>query len=292
MAQPIQTIGLIGKYGDDTVGKDIHRLARYLDRRKLTVVLEDHTAGLLEADEWAHYSMDAIGRHIDLAIVIGGDGTMLHVARQLVDFQVPLVGINLGRLGFLTDIPADDMESAIGRILDGDYETEQRFLLHAEVLRGGKVVHGALALNDVVVNKGELARLIEFETYIDGEFVNSARADGVIVATPTGSTAYALSAGGPIIHPTLAAVVIVPICPHTLSDRPLVVSSDSVIQIVPTELGGQRSYLSFDGQFNFSLTDRDHIYVRRAKHPLTLVHPCGRSHYAVLRAKLQWGGKL
>ena len=163
---------------------------------------------------------------IDLAIVVGGDGTLLHVARHLAASRVPIIGVNLGRLGFLADIPADAMLPEVTRILDGDYHTESRLLLAAEIMRKGKIVYAAQAFNDVIVTKGDLARMIELETYIDGEFVNDMRGDGVIIATPTGSTAYALSAGGPILHPTLPAIVLVPICPHTLSNRPIVVGSD------------------------------------------------------------------
>ncbi|MDH5642506.1 MAG: NAD(+) kinase, partial [Nitrospira sp.] len=165
------------------------------------------------------------------------------------------------------------------------------FMVHAEVMRSGKIVHSANAFNDVIIGKGELSRLIEFETYQDGEFVNSMRADGIILATPTGSTAYAMSAGGPILHPGLPAMVLVPICPHTLSDRPIVVSSDTVIEIVLTE-GNQNAHATFDGQEMFSLNEGDHVFIRRAETPVHLVHPSGRSHYDVLRVKLHWGEKF
>ena len=233
-----------------------------------------------------------IGKDIDLAIVVGGDGTILHVARNLAQHGVPLIGVNLGRLGFLTDIPADRMYEELTSILDGDFKTEERILLEAEVVRNGKVLHSANAFNDVVVNKGQLARLIEFETWVDGEFVNSTRADGIIVATPTGSTAYALSAGGPILHPTLPAIVLVPICPHTLSDRPLAVSSNSRIEIVMTSTARQSAHVTLDGQTNFSIQDHDCVRVRRADRAVTLIHPTRRNHYEVLRAKLRWGEKF
>ena len=164
--------------------------------------------------------------------------------------------------------------------------------LNAEIMRGGKIVHTASAFNDVIVTKGELARLIEFETYLDGEFVNSTRGDGAIVASPTGSTAYALSAGGPILHPALPALVLVPICPHTLSNRPIVVSSDSVIEIVITGSPDQQAHVSLDGQSSYALEDNDRIFVRRAEVAVELIHPSGRSHFDVLREKLHWGKKL
>ena len=292
MTIQLNTIGLFGKYGDASIGQEIRQLAEFLQARGLRIHLEEGTAALLSPPIGDSLTLSEMGKHIDLGIVIGGDGTMLHVARHLAPHKVPVLGVNLGRLGFLTDIPADTMTQEIGKILDGDYQTEERFLLHAEVMRNGKIVYNLDALNDVIVNKGELARLIEFETYLDGEFVTSMRADGIIIATPTGSTAYALSAGGPILHPTLAAMVLAPICPHTLSDRPIVVSNDSVVEIVMTGMSQQRAHLTFDGQSNFSLNENDHIYVRRAEHPIKLIHPSGRNHYNVLRMKLNWGGKI
>jgi len=292
MANTHHTIGIFGKYGDDTIRAEIEHLAEYLQQRGLAVILEDAAAALMPDSPLPCQTIEDIGGYIDLAIVIGGDGTLLHAARHLVDHQVPLLGVNLGRLGFLTDIAAESMTEEIGKILDGEYDTEERFLLHADVTRGEEIVHRSHALNDVIINKGVLARLIELKTYLDGDFVNSMRADGIIVATPTGSTAYAMSAGGPILHPTLPAMVLVPICPHTLSDRPIVVSADSIIEIIVSDISGQRAHLTFDGQTHFALQDEDHIYVRRAETPIKLIHPKGRNHYNVLRVKLHWGGKF
>lgn len=292
MKKNIKTIGLIGKPRDPLAAEHIVRLGEFLRVRGLTVVLEEGTAALLNSGFAPGHGLDAIGKHIDLAIVVGGDGTLLNVARHLAPHRVPLIGVNLGRLGFLADIRPDDMLAEIGRILDGDYQSESRLLLAAEIMRKGKIAHTASAFNDVIVTKGELARLIEFETYLDGEFVTSTRGDGVIVASPTGSTAYALSAGGPILHPALPALVVVPICPHTFSNRPIVVSSDSVIEVVMVGLEQHQAYVSFDGQSSFSLEDSDHIYVRRAEAAAELVRPAGRSHFDVLREKLHWGKKL
>ena len=215
MKTKFKNIGLFGKYADPSVAGDIMRLGRFLLGRGHGVFIETAAAATLPEAIAPTKDFEQMAEHIDLAIVIGGDGTLLHVARKMAGFDIPLVGINLGRLGFLTDIPADGMEDAIGRILDGEHDIEERFMVHAEVMRGGKIVHAANAFNDVIIGKGELSRLIEFETYQDGEFVNSMRADGIILATPTGSTAYAMSAGGPILHPGLPAMVLVPICPHT-----------------------------------------------------------------------------
>ncbi len=288
----ISTLGLFGKYGDKGVGEVIHQLGEFLAARHLKILVEEATAALMAQPPTASYSWSHIGKHADLAIVVGGDGTMLNVARNLAGYEVPLIGINLGRLGFLTDIPKDHMFEGLGKILDGDFQTEERILLYAEVLREGKIKHSCYALNDVVINKGQLARLIEFETYIDGDFVNSTRADGIIIATPTGSTAYALSAGGPILHATLPAMVLVPICPHTLSNRPIAVSSDSRIEIIMTHTSHQCAHVTLDGQINFSLQDQDSIQVRRGDKPITLIHPSDRNHYHVLRAKLRWGEKF
>jgi NAD+ kinase len=291
-SKPIRAIGLFGKYGSRDVGSVIERLCALVRERGLNVLLEEATAEFMDLVCAESRPLDHIGQDIDLAIVVGGDGTMLHVARSLARHGVPLIGVNLGRLGFLTDISTDKMHEELNRILDGEFETEQRILLEAEVVRGSKVLHSANALNDVVVNKGQLARLIEFETWVDGEFVNSTRADGIIVATPTGSTAYALSAGGPILHPTLPAIVLVPICPHTLSNRPIAVGSDSRIEIVMTSTSQQSAHVTLDGQTNFSIQDHDRVRVRRAERAVTLIHPKRRNHYEVLRAKLRWGEKF
>lgn len=291
MSAPFSTVAIFGKYKDPSVGDVINALTRFLQKRGLKVVLGEATATTI-ADPLAEArSLVEIEREVDLGIVVGGDGTMLNVARCLADHRIPLLGVNLGRLGFLTDVPANQMTEEIGRILDGDYAQEERFLLAAEIVRKGKKVHGFRAFNDVILGKGRLSRLIEFETFVGGEFVNRVRADGIIVATPTGSTAYALSAGGPILNPTLAAIVLVPICPHTLSDRPLVVNSDQTIEISVT--GQDRAaHVTFDGQANYTLEKHDRIYVRRAQTPVTLIRPSARSHYAVLRAKLRWGEQL
>ncbi len=255
------------------------------------MLLEETAATLIDKPSAASRPLAEIGKEIDLAIVVGGDGTFLHVTRGLAQFDVPLIGVNLGRLGFLTDIAPENMTSEISQMLDGNYQVEERFLLSAAINRDGETVHTSKAFNDVIVTKGEVTRLIEFETYLDTQFVNSMLADGIIIASPTGSTAYALSAGGPLLHPTLPAIMLVPICPHTLSDRPIVLSSDSVVEIVLTRTRNQRAHVTFDGQLYFALQDHDHISVRRAD-TVQLWHPTGRSHYDMLRAKLRWGGKF
>jgi NAD+ kinase len=225
----------------------------------------------------------------DLAIVVGGDGTLLHIARNIAPQGTPLAGINLGRLGFLVDIPREGMENILREILHGSYQHEERILLSASLSRAGEIIHHAEALNDVVVSKGELARLIEFETLVDGTHVNTARADGIIVATPTGSTAYALSANGPILAPELEAITLVPICPHTLSFRPLVIGSRSTVCIRMLDSGQDNTYLSFDGQSAVRLQDGDVVDIKMAEHRVKLLRPVNHSHFDVLRAKLRWG---
>lgn len=288
MKKTIKTIGLFGKYQDESVAGPLLRLNEILAQRKINVTIDEATARLLPTPVAPSKALPDMCRTIDLAVVIGGDGTLLNVARQMAPCGVPIIGVNLGRLGFLADIAPDVMGDQIGRILDGDYQLERRLLLHVEIMRKGKIVQEASALNDVVISKGEIARLIEFEIYLDGEFVIDSRADGIIVSSPTGSTAYAMSAGGPILHPTLAAISLVPICPHTLSFRPIVVSSDSIIEAVIVGQSAQ-ARVTCDGQLNFPLDVGDRIYVRRAENPVELIHPANRSHFDVLRAKLFWG---
>ena len=288
-ASAIKTVGLFGKYGDKSVGAVLDRIYGFLRTRGLDVVVEETTAGLLASPGARTAAPERIAHEIDMAIVVGGDGTMLNVARRLAARAVPLIGVNLGRRGFLTDIPKDSVLDSLAAVLDGDFHSELRIMLNVELRRDDHIVHTANALNDVVVNKGQLARLIEFEVYIDGEFVTSTRGDGIIVATPTGSTAYALSAGGPILHPTLPALVLVPICPHTLSNRPVAINSDSRVEIAMTNVSNQSAYLTFDGQMGHALQDHDHICVRRSDSPVMLIHPSDHSHFDVLRTKLRWG---
>ena len=290
--QNIKTVGLFCKYQDQTVIDHVRRLDKFLLSRKLKILLDQATAEHFSESLSPSRPRATIGSEIDLAVVVGGDGTLLNVARELARHRVPIIGVNLGRLGFLADIQAENMTTEIEKILDGDYQTESRLLLYAEVMRKGRIVHTASAFNDVIVSKGERARMIEFETYVDGEFVHSIRGDGIIVASPTGSTAYALSSGGPILHPTLDAIAIVPICPHTLSNRPIVISSDSIVEILVSRSAEQHAYSAFDGQSTFPLEDGDRVYVRRAEHEVELLHPSGRSHFEVMRIKLHWGRKL
>lgn len=228
----------------------------------------------------------------DLAIVIGGDGTLLNAARILSMHQVPIVGINMGRLGFLVDVSPGGMLDSLADILRGRYITEERFLLEATVARDSRMLVRHLAFNDVVVNNQFQTRMIEFSTQVDGRVVNHERADGIIVATPTGSTAYALSSGGPILHPALSAIALVPICPHTLSHRPLVIDSSSEIVIVIDPDCKTVAQASFDGQANIELKPNDRIQIKRSPINARLLHPRGYDFFDILRLKLNWGKQL
>ena len=263
-------------------------LAEYLKYRDLDVVVGETTAEEIIEEFAEHYSAGE-EKQLDLGIVIGGDGTMLHVASTLAETGIPVVGINMGRLGFLTDIPLNEMFEDIGRILDGEYKSEARIMLDVEVWRGDQNILSGTAFNDVVIGKGELESLIEVQIYIDGEFVMGSRSDGVLVATPTGSTAYALSAGGPIMHPQLEALILVPICPHTLSMRPITLKATSVIDFTLMEVAENRAHISLDGQIKCHLEGDEKIRVRRSQHTVTLIRTLENNHYAALRSKLGWG---
>ncbi len=288
---PFSTLGLIGKLGAEQVRQTLKDLIRYLREEGYEILLDRDSVALTGAFQAEAVSRQALGERSDLAIVVGGDGTLLNAARALSLFDVPLVGINLGRLGFLVDISPHEMRPHLDAILHGHYQEERRFLLQGEVYREGERIGHADALNDVVVHKGNLARMIEFETYIDERFVYTQRADGTIVATPTGSTAYVLSAGGPILHPVLNALVIAPICPHTLSNRPMVVDGESTIRILISP-HTQDAQITWDGQINLGLMAGDRIEIRKRDHPVRLLHPPQYDYYALLRAKLHWGKHL
>ncbi len=285
MDKQFRTVALIGKYQSPDISGPLLALADFLERRGITVLIEEGTALSLGADG-KPASYETIGTRADLAIVLGGDGTMLNAARRLAEYRVPLVGVNQGRLGFMTDIAREDMIAGITALLDGEFSSEQRFLLDIEVLRGGNRVLHTLALNDVVVNKGDIGRMIELEVKVDGEFIYVLRADGIIVATPTGSTAYALSANGPILHPAVPGIALVPLCPHALSNRPITLCDQSQIEI--TLMPPHDARIHFDGQMRFDARAGDCVRVMRSHHAITLLHPPGYSYLAMLREKLHW----
>lgn len=285
---PFQTIGVIAKQGETAKTRlAIQHLASCLRQRRLRVRFDPLAAALVGAPEDLALEPAAMGQICDLAITVGGDGTLLGAARALADSGIPLLGINLGRLGFLADLPTQAIETCLAPILAGEFDAEERFLLAARV-NGDPPL---LALNDVVIHKWNTARMIELETLIDGIFVNRQRGDGIIVATPTGSTAYALSGGGPLIHPALDAIALVPICPHTLSNRPLVVGGHSHIEIRADSAHDQGHVIvTCDGQADVFLTAESSVQIERAPHPIRLLHPKGHDHFQILRAKLGWAG--
>jgi NAD+ kinase len=237
-------------------------------------------------------SRDQIGAMVDLAIVIGGDGSLLSAARTLVKHDTPVIGVNRGRLGFLTDVSPDELIEQVSAVLDGDFISEQRFLLDTEVWRGEQVIGRGEALNDIVVNSGASAQMIEFELSIDGEFVYRLNADGLLVATPTGSTAYSLSAGGPIMYPGLDALVLVPMFPHSLTSRPIVVSGQSEISIDVVSRNDIHPPITCDGQISITALPGDSVRIRKKTRELTLLHPPGYSFYASCRDKLRWSDAL
>ncbi len=282
-------IALIGKFQSPEITESLHDLAGFLRERGCDVMVEQETArNIGTAARAASYA--EIGASADLAVVVGGDGTMLAAARNLVRYRVPVVGINQGRLGFMTDIALHDMRRSMGAILSGDYSMEERSLIDAEIVRNGEVLLKTLALNDAVVNKGSQGRLIEFEVHIDGQYVYTQRSDGVIVATPTGSTAYALSAQGPILHPSLPAFALVPLYPHTLSARPVSISDRSVIEIVLLHAVDARAH--FDGQALADMAEGDRLRLKRSEEAIRFIHPPGYSYFVMLREKLRWSESL
>jgi NAD+ kinase len=285
-AQQIRVAALIGKYRSPDVAESLRVLASFLRERKIGVLVEEGTAAFVGSDGFEIASYETIGASADVAVVVGGDGTMLNAARRLAEYDVPLVGVNQGRLGFMTDIARQEMLESMQLLLEGRFVAERRFLLDAEVLRHSKRVFRTLALNDVVVNKGEMGRMIELKVEVDGEFLYVLRADGMIVATPTGSTAYALSANGPILHPSVAGIAIVPLCPHALSNRPITISDTSRIDLtlVPPHDGR----VHFDGQARLGMRAGDSVRVARSGHTVTFLHPPGYSYFAMLREKLHW----
>ncbi|PLK48560.1 NAD kinase [Uliginosibacterium sp. TH139] len=287
MDDEFKIVALVGKFRSADVAESVMRMAAFLAGRGLEVWLEAGTAHAVgHTGTERVLSFEEIGEGADLVIVMGGDGTMLTAARALGVHQLPLVGVNQGRLGFLTDVSHEEMFERVGEIIDGRYLRERRSLLEIELWRAGECIHSGMALNDVVLSRGEIGRMIEFELRVDGEYIYTQRSDGMIIATPTGSTAYALSANGPILHPRLAGIVLVPLCPHALTYRPLALAQDSVVEL--KILGERDAMVHCDGQTIFEATLGDSIRVLRSQQGVTLLHPEDYSYFNVLREKLHW----
>ena len=286
-------VGLLGRREHPGVSQVVAHLLELLDGRGIDVVLEDRLATLAHFETRAMQPRDAIGANVDLAIVIGGDGSLLSAARTLVRHDCPVIGVNRGRLGFLTDVsPDEELTAHVSSVLDSDYTTDRRFLLDVEVSCDGDITGRAEALNDVVVNSGTSAQMIEFQLRVDDDFVYRMNADGLIIATPTGSTAYSMSAGGPIMNPRLDAVALVPMFPHSLNSRPMVVHGESVIQIDTLERNKNNPLVTCDGQVSLTLSPGDSVLVRKKPRALRLLHPPGYSFYASCRDKLRWSDAL
>ena len=282
----MKTVALIGRANTPGIAEPLRTLATCVAEKGYTVVFEAETAADIGLDGFERLTTAQIGDRADVAVVVGGDGTMLGIGRELAPYGIPLIGINAGRLGFITDIPLDEMRAVVPEMLAGAYEREERTLLEARIRRAGQTIYRAEALNDVVVNRSGFSGMAELRVSVDGRFMYNQRSDGLIVATPTGSTAYALSSQGPILHPQLEGIVLVPIAPHALSNRPIVLPNDSEIAI--RIVAGRDVNVNFDMQAFTAVELNDVIGVRRAKHTVPVLHPVGDSHYATLRKKLHW----
>lgn len=286
MKSQFRHVALVGKYHAQGSRSAMENIAHFLNVQGCDVAIEKDTASNTGLTQYPILDVDAIGAQCDLALVVGGDGTMLGIGRLLAKFGVPLIGINQGRLGFITDIAFDDYQTVLGPMLRGDFEEDRRWMMQAQVMRDGRCVFNATAMNDVVVNRGATSGMVELRVEVDGRFLANQRADGLIIASPTGSTAYALSAGGPLLHPSIAGWVLVPIAPHTLSNRPIVLSDAGEITV--EIVAGRDASANFDMQSLASLMHGDRITVKRSDYQMRFLHPKGWSYFDTLRKKLHW----
>lgn len=285
-------IGLVGRPGHSGVAASLGRLISFLQAKDLYVIMDEATSELMEHITVEVGTKAKLSANCDLIIVVGGDGSMLNVAKHVASEGVPVIGINRGNLGFLTDILPDEIESQLEDVLSGNFTVENRFLLDVEVTDGRDKNSLGSALNDVVLHPGKAAQMIEFELFVNEKFVYSQESDGLIVATPTGSTAYSLSAGGPIMHPDLNAVVLVPMYPHSLNSRPIVIDGDCRIKLVVAAKESLQPQVSFDGEVRYTASAGDELLVTKASVPLKLIHPPSHSFYQACRSKLGWGSRL
>ena len=283
----ITKVGLFGKFHDRSVSDTVAEIRALLEKNNLATLLGATTASDIHGERIADHDAP-LGELIDLAIVVGGDGTMLSAARDLAEHKVPTIGVNLGRVGFLADIAMGDLESSLAAILRGDYDIEQRTMIDTVVHREGEIIHRGHSVNDTVISKGDSGRLIEFEIYVNGQFVSHIRSDGIIVATPTGSTAYSLSSGGPIVYPTLPVISVSPICPHTLSNRPIVLDENARIEISSMVMKETHANLALDGVTVCELHGGESVVVTKAAERLSMIRIIGQSHFQTLRSKLGW----
>ncbi|MYD45014.1 MAG: NAD(+) kinase [Gammaproteobacteria bacterium] len=290
MFADFQRVGIIGRLDKPVITDSLDQVVDVLQKSDRDIVIEEQTASLIAGDDGKVVRRTEL-HDCDLVIVVGGDGSILGIAKDLVDTDVPVLGINRGRLGFLADIYPDHIESGLLAVLQGSYRLEVHFLLEHSIVRDDELIRRGIALNDVVVNSGSITRMMDFALYVNEEFVYSQRSDGLIISTPTGSTAYALSAGGPIMHPTLDAIVIVPMFPHTLTSRPLVVKGDSEI-VVFVNSEEDFPLVTADSQEPFILQPYDRVYIRKNPKGLNIVYPTTHNFYESCRSKLDWGSRL
>ena len=281
-------IGLITTSDIEAIKTTFNELVDYLRSCERQIILDKCCAKLINTDGYKIFDANELGNHCDLVIAIGGDGTMLKATHALCDFNVPLLGVNLGHVGFLADIPADNISKNMDEILNNNYVEDIRFLLSAQVFRNSECIYEDYALNDIVIQKWNIAHLLELETYINGSFVHKHRSDGMIVSSPTGSTAYALAGGGPVVQPSLDAMLLVPICPHSLTNRPIVVDGKSTIEVVVTTREIDNARLAIDGEVRLELASDDSIKVHKKNKSIKLIHPPEHDQFHILREKLNW----
>ncbi|NQZ83719.1 MAG: NAD(+) kinase [Colwellia sp.] len=292
MEQLYKTVGLIGKPHHEGAKATIELLHSYLTKNNYQVVIESSVAQSIDIKNITVSTLTEIGEQADLAIVVGGDGYMLGAARVLACYEIGVIGVNRGNLGFLTDLSPNDIIPPLEAILRGESRSEQRFLIEAEVYRHGKLKSSNSAVNEAVLHAGKVANMIEFEVYIDNTFMFSQRSDGLIVSTPTGSTAYSMSAGGPILTPNLNALSLVPMFPHTLTSRPIVVDGNSEIKLILANENCENLQVGCDGHVILAVMPGDEVIIKKSENTLRLIHPLDHDYFNVLRSKLSWGNKL
>jgi len=292
LPRPIRRVGLVAKARLRQAAPVVRELADWLAGRGADPIFEEETAGLAELADGTRFGKDELPRQVDLIVVLGGDGTLLAMASRIADANadIPILAVNFGSLGFLTEITLPELYSSLESVLAGRADIEERRMLRSAVRRGARLLADRLVLNDVVISKGALSSIIEVSVTVDEQFVTRFRADGLIIASPTGSTAYSLSAGGPIVHPAVDAILLTPIAPHTLTHRPVVIPAGAEVRVQPILRGAhEEAFASFDGQFGFALEHDDLVTVGRASRPLKIIRAEARNYFAVLREKLRWG---
>jgi NAD+ kinase len=285
---PSQSVGIIYKYAHKPAQTQAGKLERWLKERGLRVFSEEME--IRDSLGWSIEESSSIPTTVNWVVVLGGDGTLLGAARKVGRFGVPILGVNLGGLGFLTGIPLNRLYSVVSLLLEGKLQVEDRIMLDAKIVRKGEKIHPVQVLNDMVINKGTLARIIDLDVSINGEFLTTFRADGLIVSTPTGSTAYNLSAGGPILYPTMQSFILTPICPFTLTNRPILLPETAVIEIRLGKESEEQVVLTFDGQVGLDFRYGDHVIIQKSKESIKLFKPPNYSFFNILRTKLMWGG--